>query len=438
VKVYPVAGFSFSLPATAHTDQTIALSVQSAELQDMTAVWTVIKDGDLVPAASVISGNLSNAGGDIRFTQKGSYLLKATLTDPTGREYSHTSSTVVYPVAEAGFYLPAMTHPDTAVEVKTSFKEAQNLAAVWSLTKDGKAIALADGFEGDLTNSGGIIRFRDAGSYELTATVTDTTGRSFSYTVPVKVLPMIAVSLELPGQTHTDRPVTAATELKNAGTLPVAWSIVKNDAPATPEHTLTDSGGSIHFTEKGRYLVTASITDESGRIFSAAKAVHVYPVPDIAFTLPEAVHTDDTVTVDTILSDMEGLTAVWYVDNTYGFQDWDTYIAGKLQNHGGAIHFTRAGVYDLQARVTDATGRVFFFNSGKIEVLPVLELSFILPETGYTDTQIDVRTRGNIGVLPVEWVLMKNGQTVPLDQTISGALNVQGEKSAFLRPANIA
>ncbi|HML33397.1 hypothetical protein [Sporomusa sphaeroides] len=434
LKVYPVAGFSFSLPATAHTDQTIALSVQSAELQDMTAVWTVIKDGDPVPAASVINGNLSNAGGAIRFTQKGSYLLNATLTDPTGRDYSHTSSTVVYPVAEAGFYLPGMTHPDTAVKVETSFKEAQNLAAVWSLTKDGKAIALADGFEGALANSGGTIRFRDAGSYELTATVTDTTGRSFSHIVPVKVLPIIAVSLELPGQTHTDRPVTAAAELKDAGTLPVTWSIAKNDAPATPEHTLTDSGGSIHFTEKGRYLVTASVTDESGRSFSASKAIQVYPVPDIAFTLPEAVHTDDTVTVDTVLADMEGLTAVWYVDNTYGFQDWDTYIAGNLQNHGGAIRFARAGVYDLQARVTDATGRVFFFNSGKIEVLPVLELSFILPETGYTDTQIDVRTRGNIGVLPVEWRLMKNGQTVPLDQTISGALNAQGGKIRFPSP----
>lgn len=432
VKVYPVAEFSFSLPATTHTDQTIELPVQSAELQDMTAVWTVIKDGETVQAASVISEDLSNAGGAIRFTQKGSYSLKATLVDPTGREYSHTSNTIVYPVAETGFYLPGMTHPDAVVEVKTSFKEAQGMSAVWSLTKDGKAVALADGFEGTLTDSGGEIRFRNTGDYELTATVTDTTGRNFSYAVPVKVLPVITVSLELPGQTHTDRPVTASTELKNAGTLPVVWSIVRNDAPATPEHTLTNDGGSIHFTTKGHYTVTASITDESGRTFSAAENIQVYPIPDIAFTLPEAVHTDDMVTVDTTLADMEGLTAVWYVDNTYGFQDWATYIAGSLQNHGGAIRFTRAGVYDLQARVTDATGRVFFFNSGKMEVLPVLELSFVLPETGYTDTQIDVRTRGNIGVLPIEWVLMKNGQTTPLDQTISGALNAQGGKIQFI------
>lgn len=431
VKVYPVAEFSFALPATTHTDQTIALSVQSAELQGMTAVWTVIKDSETVQAASVISGDLSNTGGTIRFTQKGSYILQATLVDPTGREYSHMSDTIVYPVAEADFYLPGMTHLDTVVDVMTSFKEAQDLPAVWSLTKDGNAIALSDGFEGTLTDSGGTIKFSATGSYELTATVTDTTGRSFSHAVPVKVLPVITVSLELPGQTHTDRPITAATELTDAGMLPVVWSVMKNDVPSAPEHTLTNDGGSIHFTTKGQYAVTASITDESGRTFSAAKNIQVYPIPDIALTLPEAVHTDDTVTVDTALTDTEGLTAVWYVDNTYGFQDWDTYIEGRLQNHGGSIRFTRAGVYDLQARVTDATGRVFFFNSGKIEVLPVLELSFDLPETGYTDTQIDVRTRGNIGVLPIEWALMKNGQAAPLDQTMSGSLNAQGGKILF-------
>ncbi|MEG0944816.1 MAG: S-layer homology domain-containing protein, partial [Angelakisella sp.] len=131
------------------------------------------------------------------------------------------------------------------------------------------------------------------------------------------------------------------------------------------------------------------------------------------------------------LTDMENLTAVWYVDNTFGFGDWDTYIDGILRNNGGSIRFKRAGVYDLQARVTDATGRVFRFNSGKVEVLPVLTLTFDLPENGYTDTQLDVRTRGNNSVLPIEWALMKNGVTIPMEQAISGSLNAQGGKIRF-------
>ena len=56
---------------------------------------------------------------------------------------------------------------------------------------------------------------------------------------------------------------------------------------------------------------------------------------------------------------MDGLTVEWMVDNTYGFQDWSTYVDGKLNNNGGTICFKHAGVYELVARVTDATGRAF-------------------------------------------------------------------------------
>lgn len=431
ITVYPVAAFDFTLPATTHTDKTIEVLVKSSELQDMIAEWTVIKDGRIVEPTAVIEGTLNNDGGSIRFTQKGTYTLKATLTDKAGRTYSHEATTVVYPVAEAGFYLPTMTHTDTVVEVKTSFKETQGLQAVWSLTKDGQAISLTDGFEGTLTDEGGKIQFRTVGNYELEATVTDNTGRSFTYTASTKVYPVITVSLELPKQTHTDRPVTAESKLTNAGALPVVWSMTKNDMIVAPENDLTNAGGLISFTEKGDYTVTAAVTDEAGRTFSVSKPIKVYPIPNIAFSVPSAVHTDDQVSINTTHTDMEQLTAVWYVDNTYGFQDWDTYIDGKLTNNGGSIRFTRAGVYDLQARITDATGRVFRFNSGKIEVLPVLQLSFVLPETGYTDKQIDVRTRGNVGVLPIEWVMMKNGTAIPLEQAVSGTLNAQGGKIRF-------
>lgn len=431
IKVYPVAVFSFTLPETAHTDEAVTVSVTSSELQDMKAEWTILHNGESVPPADVLEGTLTNEGGSVRFTKKGSYTLKAILTDETGRTYTHEDRIVVYPVAETGFYLPEKTHTDTAVEVKTTFKETDGLSAVWSLKKGGKAIPLADGFEGALDDNGGKIRFKEVGGYELTATVTDSTGRSFTYTAPVTVYPVITVSMELTKETHTDRTAAASVTLTNAGTLPVAWSISKNNVPVTAENTLDHKGGTISFTEKGNYTVTASVTDEAGRTFSDSKNIKVYPVPNIAFDLAEAVHTDDVLSVNTVLTDMEELTAVWYVDNTYGFQDWDTYVDGKLTNNGGSIRFKRAGVYDLQARVTDPTGRVFFFNSGKVEVLPMLSLTFELPANGYTDTQIEVRTRGNNNVLPVEWTLMKNGEVIPLDQAVSGTLNAQGGKIRF-------
>lgn len=431
IKIYPVTAFSFDLPSTTHTDKPVEVKVVSSELQDMTAEWTVLYNGEITPLTSVLEGKLTNEGGTVRFKQKGTFTLKATLIDALGREYSHEASTVVYPVAETGFYIPPQTHTDTTVEVKTSFQETAGLTAEWSLTKDGKPITLEGGFDGTLTNDGGKIRFYEVGEYVLQAAVTDSTGRSFTYTAPVKVYPVITVSMELTKETHTDKAATASVKLTNAGSLPVAWSMAKNSVPVQPENELTDKGGSIRFLEKGSYTVTAAVTDEVGRTFEDSKTVKVYPIPGMAFNLPAAVHTDDMVTVDTALTDMEGLTAVWYVDNTYGFQDWAVYIDGQLGNQGGSIHFKRAGVYDLQARVTDATGRVFHFNSGKCEVLPVLSLSFELPATGHTDTQIEVRTRGNNNVLPVEWSLMKNGTVIPLEQAVSGSLNAQGGKIRF-------
>ena len=431
IKIYPVAALAFELPVATHTDKPVEIEVVSSELQDMTADWTVLYNGEITSATSVLEGKLTNEGGMVRFKQKGTYTLKATLIDALGRECSHEASTVVYPVAETGFYIPPQTHTDTAVEVKTSFQETAGLTAEWSLTKGGKPITLEDGFDGTLTNDGGKIRFYEVGKYVLQAAVTDNIGRSFTYTAPVKVYPVITVSLELTKETHTDKAATASVKLTNAGSLPVAWNMAKDNVSVQPENELTDKGGSIRFLEKGSYTVTAAVTDEAGRTFEDSKTIKVYPIPVMAFNLPAAVHTDDMVTVDTTLTDMEGLTAVWYVDNSYGFQDWAVYIDGQLNNQGGSIHFKRAGVFDLQARVTDTTGRVFHFNSGKIEVLPVLSLSFELPATGHTDTQIEVRTRGNNNVLPVEWSLMKNGTVIPLEQAVSGSLNAQGGKIRF-------
>ena len=80
-------------------------------------------------------------------------------------------------------------------------------------------------------------------------------------------------------------------------------------------------------------------------------------------------------------------------------------------------------VFELVARITDDTGRIFLFESGdKIEVLPVLDIGFELPKTAYTDSIINIRTYGNNNVLPVEWSITKDGKIISEDQAISGIL----------------
>ena len=431
ISVYPVASIAFSLPEIAHTDEQLTVHTQITEQQGQDVIWSLTKDAQPLPLETALDGGLQNEGGEIRFTEPGSYVLTATLTDPIGRSYTHSEKIQVYPVVDLGFYLPNLLHPDETAVVEAKFAEADGLLVEWSLKKDGQAVSLTDYVEGELTNDGGKIRFKETGEYELSAAATDGAGRSFTGKRSLTVLPIIELELNAPAYTHTDIPADVTLQTVHAGQLPVVWTIAPAEGGAERPLALAAEGGSVSITEKGQYVITASITDESGRIFSANREIQVYPVPSMKFSLPEAVHTDYTIHLETECSDMDGLTAEWKVDNTYGFQNWDTYVDGTLRNNGGNIRFRRAGVYDLQAQVTDETGRVFLFNSGRIEVLPVLYLTFELPDTGYTDTEIDLRTRGNIGVLPVEWSLMRNGEPVSQSAYVDGSLNAQGGKIRF-------
>jgi hypothetical protein len=122
------------------------------------------------------------------------------------------------------------------------------------------------------------------------------------------------------------------------------------------------------------------------------------------------------------------------LENSFGFQDFGTYVSGTLNNSGGSIRFKHAGVYELIARITDETGCVFLFeNGGRIEVLPVLSIDFELPEATHTDRTVSLRTRGNNNVLPVNWSLTKNGGPAVIADSIEGTLNAFGGDIRFTR-----
>ncbi len=435
VMVYPVIDVSFDLPETTHTDKTMTIA-ESAELGTLSIAWSVTKDGAAAELDSVMSGSLGNDGGTIQFADKGSYTMTATVTDETGRSFTHSETVTVYPVPDVAFELPATAHTDTTIELGTTLTEMDGLTVEWSLTRGGEAVALSDYIDGALTNDGGSIRFMDKGVYTLTATVTDAAGRTFETSSSVTVYPVGAVGFYLPEIVHTDEAVAVEATFTNIDTATAEWTLTRNGAAATlgdyVDGTLTNDGGSIRFTQKGEYVLTASFADGAGRSYSYSQTVTAYPVPALTFSLPESVHTDTDVAVDAVSTDMNGLTVEWLVDNTYGFQNWNTYISGSLTNDGGTIRFKHAGVYELVARVTDATGRVFLYEPGdKIEVLPVLTIKFELPETTYPDRTVDLRTTGNNNVLPVEWSLTKDGKSVTLSTYINGTLNAQGGKIQF-------
>lgn len=436
ITVYPVVTVRFTLPETAHTDTSIAVDLKTENLGESKVVWFVTKDGEAIDIAKAITGELGNTGGTIQFKEHGSHTLTATITDTLGKVTSVSQSVEVYPVAEAKLKMTDISHTDKTVTLQTESKNAEGLTAHWTLTKDGTPVELESRIEGNVSLTDSNIRFKEKGVYQLTITLTDKTGRAFTDTTKITVYPVGAVGFYLPSILHTDDTVKVETTLTEIGEKQAVWTVSKDGkeialADAVTGN-LTNEGGSIHFKSKGEYLLKCSFTDDGGRKYAYEQAVKVYPVPTVTYTQPKLIHTDTDVKINTTATDLEGLTLEWLVDNSFGYQDWNTFVTGKLNNEGGSIHFKRAGIYEFVARTTDETGRVFLFEpNNKTEVLPVLTLGFTLPKVAYTDTQIDIRTSGHNNTLPMEWTLTKDGKVIALSSAIEGELNKLGGKVRF-------
>ncbi|MDA3731404.1 S-layer homology domain-containing protein [Niameybacter massiliensis] len=441
VTIYPVVGINFTLPETAHTDTSIALDLKTENLSAYPVVWTVTKNGETADLAKVITGSLGNTGGTIQFKEHGSYTLTAAITDSLGKVSAVSQSIVVYPVVEVKLTLPNLSHTDKTVILQTESKNAEGLTADWVLTKDGAPVGLESQIEGNVSLADSNIRFKEKGVYQLTITLTDKTGRAFADTAKITVYPVGVVGFYLPSILHTDDTVKVETTLTEIGEKQAVWTVFKNGTEVSLENcisgTLTNNGGNIRFKDKGEYMLKCSFTDEGGRKYAYEQAVKVYPVPTVTYTQPKLIHTDTEVEINTTTTDLDDLTLEWLVDNTFGYQDWNTFVTGKLHNEGGSIHFKRVGIYELVARITDETGRVFLFEpKNKTEVLPVLALGFTLPEIAYTDTQINIRTSGHNNTLPVEWTLTKDGKEVYVVQALDGTLNKLGGKVTFKEHGN--
>ncbi len=436
ITVYPVVTANFTLPETAHTDSSIAVDLKTENLGQKNVVWTLTKGEESMDLETAITGKLQNTGGTIQFKEQGSYTLTATITDEIEKKTTVSHSIIVYPVVQMKLKLPTMTHTDKAVTLTLNSLNTEGLTPALVLRKDNTEVELDKYIEGDMSLNGGSIRFTEKGVYQLFVSLTDKTNRTFISSSNITVYPVGAVGFYLPSILHTDDTVVVETELDEIGDKTAIWTITKEGKEVAFSNciseTLTNEGGNIQFKEQGEYILKCAFTDEGGRDYSYEQTVKVYPVPTVTYTQPKFVHTDTEVEIETTATYLDGLTLEWLVDNSFGYQDWNTFVEGNLDNNGGTIHFKRVGIYELVCRITDETGRVFLFEpKNKTEVLPVLNLGFTMPKIAYTDTVIDLRTSGHNNTLPMEWTVSKDGTAVPLSSVIDGKLNKLGGKVTF-------
>lgn len=435
IAVYLVVGVAFTLPTTAHTDTAIPVDLLLENAGESNAVWSVKRDGQPIELAEAAGGTLDNTGGILQFAQPGEYEMTVSVEDALGKVLTCTQTVTVYPVFSISIDLPDIAHMDEEITLSMTTENLDSLPIYWTGTLNGEEINPGGYLCGEYADMGQL-SITAPGTYTLTATITDETGRVYTSSDTMTCYPVGSVGFFLPTVFHTDDTVLVEATITELADNELEWTLKRN-GEAVPldevmEGVLTENGGRIRIKEQGSYTLTASYTDGGGRSYSYEQSFTVYPVPAVEYSLPATAWTDTVIPVAVQTEGTEAVTIEWLVDNTYGYQDWDTFVDGSLTNGGSTIRFKRAGTYELVARITDATGRVFLYESGvKCEVQPVLAIHFELPEQLAVNEVANIRTSGNNNILPVEWSLAKNGQSISLQAAINGELNNYGGKLSF-------
>ena len=433
MEVCPVIVLTLDAPETAHVDQPAAISLSGT---DMDVTWEVTtEDG------AVVENELTNEGGEITFPSAGNYTVTASVTDDLGRTFTASATIAVWDTMSLSFKLPEFAHPDETVKVKMTSENVGDSKIAWSLAVDGQPVSLPAGITGTLDNAGGNVKFLQTGTNILTASVTDSLGRAFTYEQTIEVYPVLSLGLTADAATHTDEQISVTLEKDTA--LTVAWNITPSNDPGTPaaySGNLTDNGGTIQITSAGAYDIAASVTDPTGRVFAApAVSVMVYPVAGLNFSLPTAAWTDSSTPVDLLTGDLQGRDVTWTLTKDGAAVSLTGSMLGDLGNLGGKVRFPEVGTYTLTASAVDALGREYSC-SQTIKIYPVVGLSVSANDISHTDTVEDVRlTTENLGSNEVVWTVLRDGKEImpPFDLTAKGGHGFFPEAGLYTFTASV-
>ncbi len=437
ISVYPNAEMRMTLPDTTHTDRTAPIELLIEKIGDPAVEWTIVDStGKEIALSDVAVGEMNGKSGLLQFRDAGEYTITAKVKDEHGKEFSTAQTIKVYPVVDLSMDVQPIRHTDETETITLQTENLGDLNVVWTVTSNGTSVELSEIATGELSNTGGLLEITTPGSYVFTASVTDETGREYTETKSITVYPVGDVIFTLPMVFHTDTEVTVDAEFTELADNQITWTLLQNGTEVNIADyitgSLTETGGKIHVTQKGGYTLKASFTDAGGRTYEHEQAFKVYGIPEITMTMPKTAHTDTILDLEASVSEADGCKVVWLVDNTYGFQDWATFIDGVFAADGGDIRFKHAGVYQFVAQVTDPTGRVFVFDTfGKCEVYPALDLRFNLPTVLYIDTTTDIKTTGNIFSQPIDWTVVKDENDISLQDAVNGTLNETGGRINF-------
>ncbi len=288
VEVLPIGDIAFSLPEYGYTDR--AEDVKLLTKNDLTGsvVWTLTRDGNGVP---MVEG-FTKDGGTLALTETGKYTLTATLTDAAGKQYTASQTITILPVI-----VPTVTasaekvHDGETAEIGLTVEGGKPDSVRWTLTRDGKEVPVT------LSANGGTLTFDGAGDYILTAIAKDAQGREFSSEpVTIRVIPNLPLSLTSDQEKlHEDEAAAISLTVEHGTPSTVQWALTRDGEGVAV--SLDDNGGTLTFDGAGAYVLTATITDELGKEYTAALPLEVCPVIVLTLDAPETAHIDQPAAV---------------------------------------------------------------------------------------------------------------------------------------------
>ncbi|WP_243113826.1 PKD domain-containing protein [Desulfofundulus salinus] len=286
----PVA--DFELPPSAEVNEPVNVRDRSVDYDGTITRW------EWSVSPSSYTGTLGNTGGTLKFTQKGTYTVKLTVTDNKGAKGECTKYIAIGeslppppppeppepenkpPVAR--FSMPSECGPGQTVNVTNRSYDPDGyiVEVKWRISP-------STDVEENLGDDGGTLVFHKLGTYTVKLTVTDDRGDSDSTEEEIEVVnqpPRARIVVPDKIVQGDDVTIRSASRDPDGEIVKLTWSVT----PA--ENVVGELEGeesTVYFDKEGQYKIALTVEDNWGATDTDEVTVTVEPA------IPQAFFTDD-------------------------------------------------------------------------------------------------------------------------------------------------
>lgn len=372
----PIAQLSLSATTGIAGLSSFTASTAASSDPDGTIASSAINFGD----GTVVSGPTASHF----YTNAGTYTVTATVTDNLNATSSKTQTVTVSANVAPVVQLSA---PQTAVAGVTnvSVSTAGSTAPNGSITST--IISFGDGFSASSATANH--QYAAAGSYTISAKVTDNFGVSSTKSASITVTSSVAPSVQLSLSTASGvAPVAVAAT--TAGSTAANGSIASTTINFGDGTVISAASASHTYSSAGSYVVTATVTDNLGMSGTATKVVTVTPA-GVTVTSPIAANGTLSSNVNVVASAASGngITKMRiYLDSVSVYVTQSPALNVNLA--------VASGQHNLTVQAWDAAGKVFK-NTQMITVAnqaPIAKLS-VTPASAVGPVTVSASTPGS-------------------------------------------